>query len=178
MKYFTPELIVAYGADDPAVWKDAETKWEAACQQYNLVLAALKPAFPLGLRYLEDTYTLHDAVIRGMGRREGSFIIVLQLDRPPQSLLMLTYDLMEDPVVQRERLPPDYRSTDGHIDWQYDEIDKGLNQPPTWRQSILLSNGWEILLHFRDLRVEEIQALLPAPREGAALATANMPHSV
>lgn len=167
MKYFTPELIVAYGADDPAIWKDAEAKWEAACQQYNAALVLLKPAFPPGLRCLEDSYVLHDAVIRSMGRRKETFVIVLQLDTPPQSLLTLAYDLMEEPIVKREILPADYRSTDGHIDWQYDEIDKALDQPPSWRQSILLSNGWEIVLHFRDIRIEEIQALIPAPRESA-----------
>lgn len=178
MKYFTPELIVAYGGDDPAVWKQAAARWDTACDQYNTALASLKPAFPPGLRYLEDHYSLHDAVIRGMGRREGSFLIMLQLDAPPQSLLTLTYDLVEEPIVTQDVLPAEYRSTSGHIDWQYDEIEEASGQPPTWRQSILLSNGWEIVLHFRDLRVEEAEALIPAPRESAALAIAGMPHSV
>jgi hypothetical protein len=30
MKYFTPELIVAYGSDDAATWKEAETRWGSA----------------------------------------------------------------------------------------------------------------------------------------------------
>jgi hypothetical protein len=178
MKYFTPELIVAYGCDDPAAWKEAETRWDAACEQYNTALVLLKPAFPPGLRYVEDHYSLHDAVIQGMGRREGAFLIMLQLDAPPQSLLTLTYDLVEGPIVTQDVLPAEYRSTGGHIDWQYDEIEEASQQPPTWRQSILLSNGWEIVLHFRDLRVEEIEALIPAPRESAALAMASIPHAV
>jgi len=36
-----------------------------------------------------------------------------------------------------------------------------------WWQSILFSNGWEVNLHFRAVRVEEADALLPAPRNGA-----------
>lgn len=179
MKYFTPELIVAYGADAPEIRKEAEANWEAACAQYNTALAALKSAFPSGLRYLEDRYALHDAVIRGMGRSEATFVIVLQLDTPPQPLLTLIYDLVEEPIVQREVLPPEYRSTGSHIDWQYDEIEKTASQPPNWRQSILLSNGWEIVLHFRNIRVDEIQALIPPPRESAFPQTvANMPQSV
>ena len=179
MKYFTPELIVAYGADNPEIRKEAEAHWEAACTQYNAALASLESAFPPGLRYLEDRYSLHDAVVRGMGRREETFVIVLQLDTPPQPLLTLSYDLVEEPIVQREVLPPEYCSTGGHIDWQYDEIEKTDDQPPTWRQSILLSTGWEIVLHFRDIRVDEIQALLPPPRESAFPQTAaNMPQSV
>jgi hypothetical protein len=113
-----------------------------------------------------------------MGRREGSFLIVLQLDAPPQSLLTLTYDLVEGPINTQGVLPPENRSAGGHIDWQYDEIEVASQQPPTWRQSILLSNGWEIVLHFRDIRVEDIEALIPASRESAALAIAGLQHSV
>ena len=54
------------------------------------------------------------------------------------------------------------------MDWQYDEIEMVEGEPPTWRQSILLSNGWEVTLPFRDVRVEEAEALLPPPRNGAA----------
>jgi hypothetical protein len=179
MKYFTPELIVAYGSDDPAIWKNAEARWDAACAQYNTVLSSLKPSFPSGLRRLEESYSLHDAAIRSMGMREGSFVIVLQLDPPPQPLLTLSYDLAEEPIIKQDVLPVEYRSTDGHIDWQYDEIEKALDQPPTWRQSILLSNGWEVVLHFRDVRIEEIQALIPLPRGSASVLTAaHVPQSI
>jgi hypothetical protein len=179
VNYFTPELIVAYGTDDLEIWKEAEAKWEAACQQYNSALASLKPKFPPGLLFLEDRYSLHDAVVRGMGRRKETFVIVLQLDTPPQPLLTLIYDLVEEAIVQRDVLPPEYCSTGGHIDWQYDEIEKVDGEPPTWRHSILLSNGWELTLHFRNIQVEEMQALIPPPLESHALPTAvNMSQSV
>lgn len=179
MKYFTPELIVAYGSDDPTIWKEAEARWDAACAQYNAALASLKPSLPSGLRRIEESYSLHDAVIRGMGRRQETFVIVLQLDSPPQHLLTLTYDLIEEPIIRQDVLPADYRSTGDLIDWQYDEIEKASEQPPTWRQSVLLSNGWEIVLHFRDIQVEEIQALIPLPRESAsALTTAGISQSI
>lgn len=179
MKYFTPELIAAYGSDDRSIWAEAEERWDAACDQYNTALCSLKPAFPPGLRRIEESYCLHDAVIRGMGQRQGAFVIVLQLDPPPQHLLTLTYDLVEEPIIKQDVLPADYRTTGGHIDWQYDEIEKASAQPLSWRQSILLSNGWEIVLHFRDIQVEEIQALIPLPREStSALTTAGVPQSV
>lgn len=179
MKYFTPELIVAYGSNDPTTWKQAEERWDTACEQYNTALSSLKPAFPPGLRRIEENYSLHDAVIQGMGWREGAFVFMLQLDPPPQLLLTLTYDLAEEPTVKQDVLPAEYRSTGSYIDWQYDEIEKASEQPPTWRQSILLSNGWEILLRFRDIRVEEIQALIPSPRESASvLTTAGIAQSI
>lgn len=50
--------------------------------------------------------------------------------------------------------------------------------PPTWRQSILLSNGWQLTLHFRDIQVQEVEALLPAPKNGALAGThVMMPQS-
>jgi hypothetical protein len=167
MKYFTPELIVAYGSDDPETWKEGQRRWEAACARYSTHLASLRNDLPPGLRLIEDNYRLHDAVVRGMGRRGGAFFIMLQLDAPPQSLLSCTYSLVDEPAITHGALPPEFCSTGGQVDWQYDEVEKGARQPPTWRQSILLSNGWEVALHFRDVQVEEIQPLLPAPRTGA-----------
>jgi hypothetical protein len=178
MKYFTPELIAAYGSDDPATWKDAEARWDTACEQYSATLASLKTMFPPGLRRLEENYALHDAAIRGMGRDDKAFVFVLQLDAPPRSLLTLTYDLVEKSTVHPEVLPSECRGTGDAIEWQYDEIEKVSDQPPTWRHSILLSNGWEIVLHFRDVRVEEMQALIPAPHGStAALPASGLPQT-
>jgi len=168
MRYFTPELIARYGADDPSTWKDAEQRWEDACDQYEAYLASIRVDFPPGLRRVEDSYHLHDAMIRGMGRRDGTFVIMLQLDAPPHSLLTISYNLVEEPVIREAVVAPECRSSAAQVEWQYDEVDRVASQPPTWRQSILLSNGWEVGLHFRDLTVEEIQALLPQPRNGAA----------
>jgi hypothetical protein len=172
MKYFTPELIAAYGSDDPIVAKEAGNRWEAVCESYNAALAALKSALPSSVHRLANAYILHDAVIRSMGRREGAFVIVLQLDAPPQSLLTFTYDLASEPILHHEVLPEECRGSSEQIEWQYDEIEQASSQPPSWRQSILLSNGWEIVLHFRDVRVEEMQALIPTPREGGIALTA------
>jgi len=50
-------------------------------------------------------------------------------------------------------------------------------QSPTWRQSILLNNGWQLTLHFRDVQVQEVQALIPTPLDGAAVVDAfALPH--
>jgi len=117
-------------------------------------------------------------VIRGMGQRGRSFVIVLQLDTPPQSLLLFTYELVEDPVIDQAGLAPENCSTGGFVDWQYDEIERVEGEPPTWAQSILFGNGWEVRLHFRDVRIEEVQALLPMPRNGSVLPlTTGIPQS-
>jgi hypothetical protein len=176
MKYFTPELIIAYGADDPATWKDAEARWDDACARYDAYLALVKDRLPTDLRHVEDAYRLHDAVVRGMGRRGRAFLLLLQPADPPQPLLTFTYELVDEPVIRKDVLPPDYQSTGGAVDWQYDEIALAEGEPPTWRQSILFSNGWEVTLHFRDLRVEAAEALLPAPRKGTVTSRQAAPH--
>jgi hypothetical protein len=178
MKYFTPELLAAYGSDDPAIWQDAEARWEAASTAYQAALAAIQADLPPGLRQLVDRYYLHDAAIRGMGRRHTTFVIMLQLDTPPQPLLTLTYSLVEEPRIDPEALGPAVRSPGSGVEWQYAELERVPGQPPTWRQSILLSNGWEITLHFRDVQVEEAQALLPAPQgHDAVLPASGLPQS-
>jgi hypothetical protein len=110
-----------------------------------------------------------------MGRRGGEFILLLQPAGPPQRLLAFTYELVDEPVIRRDVLPPAYQSAGDPVDWQYDEIEMTDGEPRTWRQSILLSNGWEVVLHFRAVRVEEAEALLPAPRHGAGTSRPGMP---
>jgi hypothetical protein len=168
MKYFTPERIARYGSEDSATWHAAEADWEEAGDRYVAYLDTVRPQFTPGLRKIDDSYYLHDAEIRGMGQDGRSFVIVLQLDTPPYSLLTFTYDLVDEPAIDREALPADYRCTGARVDWQYDEMERVPGDPATWRQSILLSNGWEVRLHFRDVRVQEARALLPAPRTPTA----------
>jgi len=177
MKYFTPELLIAYGSDDPATWKDAEARWDEACAGYDAYLASIKDRLPADLRHVEDTYRLHDAIVRGMWRG-ATFVLVLQPLGLPQRLLTFTYQLVSDPVIRKDVLPSDYRSTGDYVDWQYDELEMAEGEPPTWRQSILFSNGWEVTLHFGDVRVEEAEALLPAPRNGTARSGQAVPQLV
>jgi hypothetical protein len=165
MKYFTPELLLAYGADAPNVWKDAEAQWDDACSRYEAYLATVKASFTPGLKQLEG-HLLHDAKVRSMGSRDDSFVFVLQLDTPPRQLLTLTYDLMEPASINPEALPAELRSSSEVPEWQYDEVEMGPGSEPKWRQSILLSNGWEVRLFFRDVRVEELRPLIPAPPGG------------
>jgi hypothetical protein len=164
VRYFTRELIEMGQSEDEAVLERQQDLWDDACERYFQQLDALKNAMPPGLRRRVENYYLHDAVIRGMGQRGCSFVIMLQLDTPPESLLTFTYDLIQDPMIDKGALPSDHGVAGGVVDWQYDEIEPGAGAPPSWAQSILFSNGWEVRLHFRDVEIEEIQALIPAPR--------------
>ncbi len=169
MKHFTRELIEMGRSRDPAILDRQEALWDAACERYFDQLDALKGELPSGLRRLVEGYYLHDAVVRGMGQQGKTFVIHLQLDTPPQSLLTLTYELVEEPGIDREVLGPEYRGQGGQVEWRHDEIERGEGTAPTWRQSILFSNGWEVGLHFRDVTVQEVAALIPAPRNGQSV---------
>jgi hypothetical protein len=167
MKYFTPERYVALQDFSTDEAMDAADKaWEEAGERYAAYLDTVRPHFPPGLRQIDASYHLHDAVIQGMGKHGPSFVIILQLDTPPQPILTFTYDLVEAPVVVKDALPPGVRGTGLVVDWQYDEIEMVPGTPPTWRLSVLLGNGWELSLHFRDVQVQEVEAVLPTPRNG------------
>ena len=168
MKYFTPDLIDCGQSEDGRVLNEVESHWDERCERYNVYLASIRDELCPGLRHIEDNYYLHDATVRGMGCREKKFVIVLKLDTPPHSLLTFTYELVEPPRIDLQSLPEVARSRGDIIEWQYDEIEKVAGSPPTWRQSILLSNGWEVAVHFRDVEVEEMQALLPKSGLGIA----------
>jgi hypothetical protein len=168
VKYFTPDLIACGQSDDSRVLNEVEALWDERCARYNAYLASIRDELRPGLRHIADSFYLHDAIVRSMGYQGDQFVLVLQLDTPPRSLLTLTYHLIDPPRIDPNVLPDVARSRGDVVEWQYDEIEKVHGEPPTWRQSILLSNGWEVALHFRDVAVAEMQALLPTPSNGAA----------
>ena len=175
MKYFTPEVIARGQSDDSSVLNEVEARWDELCERYRAYLDSIKGDFPPGLRHIEESYYLHDARVQAMGRRDGAFLVVLQLDTPPQSLLLFSYDLVEEPRIDPQALPEAARFRGDAVEWQYDEVEKVAGQPPTWRQSVLLSNGWEVTLHFRDVKAQEAQALIPAPSNGPTGLRASAP---
>jgi hypothetical protein len=166
MKCFTAALLARFGSEESAVANAAQTEWENACERYNAYIDSVKGEMPPGLREIEDSYHLHDAKVWAMGKQARLFVIVLQLDTPPHSLLTFTFELIDEPSIDTKALPPELCSKGTVVKWQYDELECLPGEPSTWSWSILFSNGWEIRLHFRDVQVQETEALLPTPRQG------------
>jgi len=164
-------------APDERVLDEQGRLWEEAGARYVAYLDSLRPRLPAGLRQIDASYYLHDAILRGMGRSGASFVIILQLDTPPQSILTCTYDLLDDPTIIKDALPAELCGSGAVVSWQYDEIEMAPGDPPAWRRSILLSNGWELILNFRDVAVQEVEAVLPAPRSGALEGVAFVLHN-
>jgi hypothetical protein len=177
----SPEIIdlIIRGrkCDDPDVLDEVEEAWEELSEKTRAYVASIQDRFPPGLKRIVDSYYLHDADVLGVGISEGQIVFYLRLGTPPQSLLTFRYGLIEAPRINREALPEALRDRSVVKQWDQDEIELVEGDPPTWRQSILLSNGWMIDLHFRDVHVEEIPALLPEPRKSTLSAPDDLPKT-
>jgi hypothetical protein len=190
MKFFTPELIAMTRSEDDATLDEAEDRWEEAGARYSEYLDGVRDRFPRGLRRLFSRYYLHDAAVHRVSQKDRFFLIELQLDTPPRSFLTFRYRLLRPVQIDKESLPPSCRAKGAAVDWLYAEVEQAtaeevLRSPqtstwvkdewlaaaraserdaslewPFWVHRILLSNGWELTVHFHDVEVEEYEDLL------------------
>lgn len=161
MKFFTRDLIERCGSTDDAVARAAEQEWEAANERYEDHLRAIEPALPEHIREFHNLL-LHDALVWSIARQGNKLILVLRKDIPPRNLVILTYTLTEDPVIDPQALPPEHRLK--VMDFQYDEFDAiRRGDRVTYAQSILFGNGWEMTLRFSDVEVTQAEPLYPFP---------------
>jgi hypothetical protein len=160
MKFFTPQLMERFGSSDPEISDQATAQWQATSDRYDAYLTQVEPDLPKGIRRIQDNYSLHDAVVFGMGQQESCFVIILRLGTPLQEFLILTYDLVMEPEIQRDVLPSKHRCA-ARVEWMYDEVEPDPEKPLACAQSILFSNGWEVRLRFRDVHVQQMQPVLP-----------------
>jgi hypothetical protein len=157
VRFFTPQLYVRSQSEEEDVLNETEQLWQDAVQRYDAQLQALLPVVPGGVRELFGNYHLHDADVLAFGQQGDCFFMLVQLD-PPYRTLILTYTLTEPAWIDRSALPPQYTSP--HPEWLYDEVDVVQKDPAIFEHAILLSNGYELRLHFRDLQLSAFRSLL------------------
>lgn len=159
MKYFTPELYVRLQSCEGDAIDALHAEWERAASAYQRRLKKIRTELPKSLRNLLDDYYLHDADVLNLAQRSRAFVIVLQLSAPPRNVVVLTYKLVEPASIDSAAFTREYCSQ--HVQWMFDEV----NLKPRKRHfshDVLLSNGWNIRLTFRDVQVVVAQPLLPA----------------
>jgi hypothetical protein len=163
MKYFTRDLINRFGSPDASVANAASAEWDEAVDRYDDYLQLVRPELPATLwSFLHDFY-LHDARVLGIGKPGQNFLVALQLDVPPQELLIISYALVEEPVIDTAALAPE--DCCAYMAWLYDEIESiPAEGPKQFRHAILFSNGWKITLRARDVQVTTAQPVYPVPR--------------
>ncbi len=165
MKYFTPELIARLGSTDEDVADAADAEWDEIHERYVQHLQEIRSRMPEHQRQVEDLL-LHDADVWSMARQADKFIVVLRKNIPPRELVILTYTLTAEPVIDTEALAEPDRSP--VMQFLYNELDLVQeSDPPVYSESILFSNGWEIQLRFRDvhaIRADEVYSVFGTPQ--------------
>jgi hypothetical protein len=177
VKHLTAErLLRLQDRSTTARFHAALDDWEAALATYRRHLQRIAPKLPSGLRRLLTSVSFHDAHVlaigQGRGRGRGSaFSITLHPQSDPAHLLVLDYTVVEPP---RKTMALPQEACSEPVAWLYDELDvvakrKG-HTAPTFLHQILLSNGWEIRLHFSSVAIKRPAALLPCGRGDNGLA--------
>jgi hypothetical protein len=178
VKHITPDrLLRLQDRFDEVHFLSALDEWEAAIAGYRKRLQAIEGALPSAVRRLISKVPLHDARIIDISHeQESRCTINLQPQSVSESEVVLGYSLVEPVRVLEDALAEAVRSHP--LAWLNDEVDivptprkrsrNTANTAPTFRHSILLSNGWELCLHFRRLTMTRPVSLL---REGRDLPT-------
>ncbi len=189
MNYFTPDLFVRLqNLQDQTSNED----WERAVEKYDDYLRSIRSRLPRSLRQIVEEFYLHDAEVLCMSQRGKTLSVTLQLEPPAESLLVLNYSLLGDPEINRSALPAEYRAD--YAAWLYDEVEVERPLPrearqkgkkngratddrrvPVYSHKMLLSNGWEVSVRFRSLRLSRPKALIPGP--GPEEAPLSVPRS-
>jgi hypothetical protein len=175
MKYFTPERYLRLqDTSDSTAWLAAHSEWEQAVQSYWTEVRALIARLPRsrstdGVRRYLKQGSLHDATVIACWY-EGSEKLKLQVqpELPGERLVLLEYTLTQEPTILGDRLPSELCG--GPLEWMYDELESLPGAVDTneivFLHSILLNNGWELMIPFSRLKVSRCQALWPTPDHG------------
>ena len=100
MKYFTPELLERLGSLDDEVADAAHAEWERALVRHRRRWQKIKAAFPEGVQDFEaESVCLHDAQVLSMGRHGETFVIVLKMEPPSETMALLTFTLADNPLI-------------------------------------------------------------------------------
>ncbi len=160
MNYFTPELHLRGQTAGPEEQSEVDHLWEEAVERYERQLQRIRPGLPPHLRSFLDELLLHDAEVLSLARQRDQFLLVVRKSIPPRELMILTYALTAEPVIDTAALP----GQDGSRVMQllYNEFDVVPDGGQTvYGESILFSNGWEVRLRFRDVQVVRADPVYP-----------------
>jgi hypothetical protein len=150
----------------------ADAAWSEAADHYDHYLQTILPELPPAIRQLIEGYYLHDAEVLSAGRQGDTFVLQLQLDVPPKDLLSITYTLTAEPLIDCSALPVEHRSS--RMTWQYEELEVcGQGDDRHYRHTILFSNGWEIQIPFREVRLATVQPIYLCLRQEILAPTSN-----
>jgi hypothetical protein len=163
VNYFTAErLMKLQDRSNERSFIAALEEWERALDAYRKRLRHLRGESPSDLQLVLEAGSLHDARVLDMwwgGRTQ--FTITLQPEADAARLVVLTYSLFEPPTIEEDVLPEAVRSEP--LAWLYDELDvRSRKKQSSFSHRILLSDGREVHLHFRNAIVKRPLSMVPA----------------
>ncbi len=173
MKFFTQNLLERFASEDDEVAIAAQDELEELSDKYRKHLTSIQKKLPARFVEMQDNFYLHDATVLGSSlpwfnstlldftpqlnslsiRFQGpngnsSIFIELQLDSPPQEVLVLHYRMVSLTFEPYDFLPMKRLS---NFQWQHDEVEVDLTgKTPEFNHSILFTNGAEITINFKD----------------------------
>ena len=128
MKYFKPELFVAFNSEDARAANRASQAWDEAVTAYDQYLKSIRRRLPAAVQKLSKLY-LHDAAYLDFGEDSPSpenRVAHLTVRQDGQPLLLL-YFLLESPLVTGPFT--DRVFSEQAVHWLYDELE--LRGPAT-----------------------------------------------
>lgn len=161
MKYFTRDLYRRCRSTDETVLNAACEEWEQANEAYERHLAAIEPELPPQIREF-SALLLRDAEVQSIAQDQEDTLLILVLHKkiPPQDLVILCYDLDEDPIIEP--------FSDAPKDWtrpttlDFDELDiVNDTKGKVYSQSIVFGNGWLMRLRFHDVGMTVAKPIYP-----------------
>src|SRR4051812_19753732 len=105
MRYFTPDLLERFGSLDDDVADAANAESERVSMRYQRHWEKIQSLFPESVqRFNNDSVCLHDAQVLSIGRDQDTFVLVLQLEAPSTQIIMLSFTLADEPVIDPQAL--------------------------------------------------------------------------
>src|SRR5487761_596404 len=148
MKYFTPELYASLQAPETAAMDEADAAWQQAEHAYERRLKAIRPELPPSALKLVEEARLHDAEVLWIGQAVPVFAMLLRLDAPSRTTLVLSYFIAGPVQFQTDVLP--FEAASPVMQWLYDEVELG-SQRGRFKHSILFSNGCHLELEASEM---------------------------
>jgi hypothetical protein len=165
MRFFTRELYRQCRSADEGVLDAACREWERANESYERHMDALLPRLPAHLRAFTEL-RLHDARVQSIARQGDRLLVVLHKDIPPRDLVLLSYDLQGEPILEPFADAP--RDWSRPTDFQFDEFDVAEEGGQTvYTQEVVFGNGWLMRLRFRDVQVSLARPIYPVGDAGS-----------
>ena len=165
MTHFRPELY--FQTQPTHEWPTIEAAiaaWDREQDAYEAELKRDWARYPEAVRLYLDSVRLHAGVLVADGPTdENRYQLVVRTDNPSREFVEFSYLLTEQPEVLDAGFPADLRSDTPH--WLYDEFEVTPNLPAAmslFTHSILLSDGRELRVRFRDLEMRRFTPLLTA----------------